>query len=86
MGPICDADTLCCSEEVDGSGVGSVPVPAPPDEEREPWTEDVPPADDGEDEGEGEDAGEVASPTREAVDVCTPTGAIDDDAEAVVSP
>ena len=88
MGPICDADTLCCSEEVEGSGVGSAPVAAPPEEDVEAWAEDAPPADDGVDEGAGEDADEVASSVREAVDVCVcaPTGALDDDAEAVVSP
>ena len=70
MGPICDADTLCCSEEVEGSGVGSLPVAAPPDEDVEAWAEDAPPADDGVDEGEGEDADEGASSAREGADVC----------------
>ena len=70
MGPICDADTLCCSEEVEGSGVGSAPVAAPPDEDAEAWAEDVPPADDGVDEGEGEDTDEATPSVGEVADVC----------------
>ena len=29
LGPICEADTLCCSDEAVASGVASVPTPLP---------------------------------------------------------